>query len=46
MHIGVAGTGKMGTAMAKRLLVLGHQVTAWNRTPQRARPLLDQGAGW
>jgi 3-hydroxyisobutyrate dehydrogenase len=46
MHIGIAGTGKMGTAIAKRLLALGHQVTVWNRTAQRAKPLLDQGAGW
>lgn len=46
MHIGIAGTGKMGTAIAKRLLALGHQVTAWNRTAQRAKPLLDQGANW
>jgi 3-hydroxyisobutyrate dehydrogenase len=46
MHIGIAGTGKMGSAIAKRLLALGHQVTAWNRTAQRAKPLLDQGAAW
>jgi 3-hydroxyisobutyrate dehydrogenase len=46
MHIGIAGTGKMGTAIAKRLLALGHQVTAWNRTAQRTKPLLDQGASW
>jgi 3-hydroxyisobutyrate dehydrogenase len=46
MHIGIAGTGKMGSAIAKRLSGLVHQVTVWNRTPQRARPLLDQGASW
>jgi 3-hydroxyisobutyrate dehydrogenase len=46
MHIGIAGTGKMGTAIAKRLLALGHQLTVWNRTAQRAQPLLDQGAAW
>ena len=27
MHIGIAGTGKMGAAMAVRLQSLGHQVT-------------------
>ena len=32
MHIGIAGTGKMGAAMAVRLQSLGHQVTVWNRT--------------
>jgi 3-hydroxyisobutyrate dehydrogenase len=46
MHIGIAGTGKMGTAIAKRLLGLGHQMTVWNRTAQRAQTLLDQGAAW
>jgi 3-hydroxyisobutyrate dehydrogenase len=46
MHIGIGGTGKMGTAIAKRLMASGHQVTVWNRTTQRAQPLLDQGAKW
>ncbi len=46
MHIGIAGTGKMGSAIAKRLLSLKHQVSVWNRTPERARSLLDMGAGW
>jgi 3-hydroxyisobutyrate dehydrogenase len=46
MHIGIAGTGKMGAAIANRLLALGHQVTVWNRTAQRAQPLVDQGASW
>ena len=46
MHIGIAGTGKMGSAIVRRLLGLGHQVTVWNRTRVRAQPLLDQGAAW
>lgn len=46
MDIGIAGTGKMGTAIAKRLLALGHQVTIWNRTSERAQPLLALGAVW
>lgn len=46
MHIGIAGTGKMGSAIARRLLSLNHQVTVWNRTPERARPLMDGGAAW
>jgi 3-hydroxyisobutyrate dehydrogenase len=46
MHIGIAGTGKMGAAMAVRLQSLGHQVTVWNRTPSRAQSLLDAGIGW
>lgn len=46
MHIGIAGTGKMGTAIANRLASLGEQVTVWNRSSERARPLLDAGVGW
>ncbi len=46
MHIGIAGTGKMGSAIAKRLLGLGHQVTVWNRSAVRAQPLLDLGIAW
>jgi 3-hydroxyisobutyrate dehydrogenase len=46
MHIGIAGTGKMGTAIANRLASTGEQVTVWNRSSQRARPLLDAGVGW
>jgi 3-hydroxyisobutyrate dehydrogenase len=46
MHVGIAGTGKMGSAMTRRLLSLGHRVTVWNRTRQRAEPLLALGAQW
>ncbi len=46
MKIGLAGTGKMGSAIVKRLLGLGHEVTVWNRTSHRAQPLLDMGATW
>jgi 3-hydroxyisobutyrate dehydrogenase len=46
MKLGIAGTGKMGTAIARRLLSLGHEVTVWNRTQERAQPLLKDGAKW
>ena len=36
----------MGSAMARRLLSLNHSVTVWNRSPERAAPLLELGAGW
>ena len=42
--IGIVGTGKMGSAMAKRLLSLNHQVFVWNRSAARAQPLLELGA--
>ena len=31
MNIGIAGTGRMGTALAERLLALGNTVRVWNR---------------
>ena len=43
MQIGVAGLGKMGAAIAARLIEVGHTVTVWNRTPARRR-LADAGA--
>ena len=46
MQIGLAGTGKMGAAMARRLMASGNMVTVWNRTAARAQPLLDEGATW
>jgi 3-hydroxyisobutyrate dehydrogenase-like beta-hydroxyacid dehydrogenase len=38
------GLGHMGAPMARRLLDRGHQLTVWNRSPQRATPLADVGA--
>jgi 3-hydroxyisobutyrate dehydrogenase len=46
MQIALAGTGKMGAAMVRRLMASGHTVTVWNRTAARAQPLLDEGATW
>lgn len=46
MQVGVCGTGKMGSAIAERLMEDGHQVSVWNRTRARAQPLLDQGAAF
>jgi 3-hydroxyisobutyrate dehydrogenase len=37
MKIGIAGIGKMGAAIAARLAGVGHEVMAWNRTPDKAR---------
>jgi 3-hydroxyisobutyrate dehydrogenase len=46
MKVGIAGIGKMGSAIGLRLLSLGYELTVWNRTAERARPLLDAGAQW
>jgi 3-hydroxyisobutyrate dehydrogenase len=37
MKLGVAGIGKMGAAVAARLIEVGHEVAAWNRTPEKAK---------
>jgi len=43
MKIGLAGVGKMGVGIAARLAEVGHQVTVWNRTVDKLKPLADQG---
>jgi 3-hydroxyisobutyrate dehydrogenase len=44
MKVGIAGTGRMGAAMAQRLMSLGHELTVWNRTPEKTRELAAAGA--
>jgi len=44
MRIGVAGLGVMGAAVAARLMEVGHEVTVWNRTPEKTKPSADAGA--
>jgi 3-hydroxyisobutyrate dehydrogenase len=46
MRIGIAGTGRMGTAIAQRLLELGHEVRVWNRTVDNAHDAREAGAKW
>jgi 3-hydroxyisobutyrate dehydrogenase-like beta-hydroxyacid dehydrogenase len=44
MKIGFLGLGKMGTPMALRLLAAGHELSVWNRTEGRTKPLIREGA--
>jgi len=44
MKIGIAGTGRMGAAIAERLMNLGHNLTVWNRTADKTQPLAAAGA--
>lgn len=44
MKIGIAGTGRMGAAIAQRLMNLGHELTVWNRTAAKTQPLAAAGA--
>jgi 3-hydroxyisobutyrate dehydrogenase-like beta-hydroxyacid dehydrogenase len=43
-HIGWLGTGRMGSAMAARLIATGAAVTVWNRTASKTVPLVELGA--
>ncbi len=43
MRVAVLGTGTMGAGMARSLKREGHEVVAWNRTTEKARPLADDG---
>src|SRR5438128_7166879 len=42
--IAFLGLGQMGAPMATRRLQAGHELTVWNRTPDRAKPLAAAGA--
>jgi len=44
MQIGIAGLGRMGAAIAGRLIEAGHTLSVWNRSPEKARPLEPAGA--
>jgi 3-hydroxyisobutyrate dehydrogenase-like beta-hydroxyacid dehydrogenase len=43
MNLGFVGLGAMGQVIVPRLIAAGHAVTGWNRTRQRAEPLLKLG---
>ena len=45
-ELGYVGLGVMGTAITRRLLDAGHDVSVWNRTRAKAEPLLEAGARW
>src|SRR3954466_5454581 len=45
-ELGYVGLGVMGTSIVNRLLDAGHTVTVWNRTREKAEPLLERGAVW
>jgi 3-hydroxyisobutyrate dehydrogenase len=43
-RIGWIGTGRMGFALAPRLLDAGHDLAVYNRTRSKAEPLVERGA--
>jgi 3-hydroxyisobutyrate dehydrogenase-like beta-hydroxyacid dehydrogenase len=44
MKVGFVGLGRMGQAMVTRMLQAGHELAAYNRTPEKTKPLADAGA--
>jgi 3-hydroxyisobutyrate dehydrogenase len=44
MKIGVCGTGRMGSAIAQRLISVEHEVSVWNRDQAKSRALVNAGA--
>ena len=43
-RLGCLGTGRMGAAMAARLIDADEPVTVWNRTRAKTEPLAAKGA--
>lgn len=44
--IALIGLGLLGTALCERLLGAGYPVAVWNRTRDKADPLVARGASW
>src|ERR1700687_2247475 len=44
MNIGAAGLGRMGAAIAARLLEVGHTLSVWNRSAEKTKALAQAGA--
>ncbi len=45
-RVGFAGLGAMGAGIARRLMDAGYEVVGWNRTKEKAEPLLAAGMTW
>jgi 3-hydroxyisobutyrate dehydrogenase-like beta-hydroxyacid dehydrogenase len=44
MKVALVGTGIMGSGMADHFMKEGYEVYVWNRSPENAQKLIDQGA--
>lgn len=44
VSVGWIGAGRMGEAMCERLLAADLEIRLWNRTKEKAAPLVDKGA--
>jgi 3-hydroxyisobutyrate dehydrogenase-like beta-hydroxyacid dehydrogenase len=45
-RVGFGGLGAMGAGIARRLIAAGYDVVGWNRTKEKAEPLIEAGMGW
>jgi 3-hydroxyisobutyrate dehydrogenase len=45
-RVGWIGTGVMGRWMCQHLMTKGYRATVYNRTREKAEPLLEAGANW
>lgn len=43
-NVGWVGTGRMGFAMAERIVDAGYELIVWKRTQSKAKPLERKGA--
>jgi len=46
VNVGFVGLGVMGQGIVPRLMAAGHPVTGWNRSKDKAKPLIDAGMRW
>ena len=44
MRIGFIGLGRMGANMVRRLVRDGHEIVAYNRTPEKTKEIAGEGA--
>ena len=44
MKVGFLGLGRMGSGIAANILKAGHDLKVWNRSPEKAEPLVRSGA--
>lgn len=44
MQVAIVGLGRMGMNMARRLIRGGHEVIAWNRSPEKVEQICGEGA--
>ena len=42
--VALLGLGNMGAPIAERILDGGFPLSVWNRTPEKAEPLVERGA--